>query len=175
MAKRISKSNENLSFDDVADIYNYRENSLRLYFSDKNPNFLENFVGYTKEEINEELEIQLSEVEKDACLTILACVEAKFRIDYIIRCEKRYKDEISRKFREIFIEYEYRVSLEESILNEWKNLPQISSSIISDIKGAFKYRHWLAHGRYWTYKSTKYDFYGIYNLAQKIDELNLYE
>ena len=147
----------------MAGIYNFRENSLRLYFSNKNPNFIENFIGFTDQEIVEEMQIQLSEVEKDASLTILACVEAKFWIDYIIRCEKRYKDVISKKFREIFIEY--RVSLEENILEEWKNLPEVGSSIISEIKGAFKYRQWLAHGRYWTYKSTKFDFYGLYTLA----------
>lgn|GEM_PF-6329254 len=62
----------------MAGIYNFRENSLRLYFSNKNPNFIENFIGFTDQEIVEEMQIQLSEVEKDASLTILACVEAKF-------------------------------------------------------------------------------------------------
>jgi len=173
MAKKLSKSNQNLSIEEISDIFSYRNKSLRLLFSNKNPNFKSDFVGYNKEEINNELKEQLNEVEKDACLNLLASVEAKFRLDYAIRCEERDKDDISRKFREVFAERQYRISFEDGILNQWKDLPEITSSIISYVKGAFKYRHWLAHGRFWTYKSKKYDFFGLYNLALLVNELPL--
>ncbi len=175
MAKRASKSNDYLDSKDVAEIYEFREKSLKLLFSENNPNFDSDFTGYTPTEIKSELEEQIEEVEKDACLNLLACIEAKFRLDYIIRCEKRYKDSISRKFREYFSDYQYRISLEDTILEEWKNIPEVNASIISNIKGAFKYRHWLAHGRYWTYKSMKYDFYGLYSLALQVESLPLYK
>lgn len=173
MAKRASKSNEQITITEVAEIFSFREKSLNLYFSNENPEFINSFTGYTEKEIKTELEEQIEEAEKDACLNLLACIEARFRIDYIIRCENKHKDEISRKFRSLFSDYQYRIPLERGILEEWKNSTEISSSIISNIKGAFKYRHWLAHGRYWTYKSSKYDFYGMYSLAEQIDELPL--
>lgn len=174
MAKKASKSNNYFEFKEVAEIYNFREKSLKLLFSENNPTFISDFSGYTPNEIKSELAVQIEEIEKDACLNLLACIEARFRIDYIIRCEKRYKDSISRKFRDYFSDHQYRISLEDGILEEWKNNTKINSSVISNIKGAFKYRHWLAHGRYWTYKSQKYDFYGLYTLAEQVESLPLY-
>ena len=173
MAKKLSKSNEHLSSEEIANIFSYREKSLNLLFSNRNPNFPNDFAGFTMEEINNELKEQLNEVEKDACLNLLASIEAKFRLDYAIRCEARYKDNVSRKFREAFAEKQYRISLEDVILGEWGGLPDITSSIISNVKEAFKYLHWLAHGRYWTYKSQKFDFFGLYNLALQVNGLPL--
>jgi hypothetical protein len=41
--------------------------------------------------------------------------------------------------------------------------------VLSEYKSAMKYRHWLAHGRYWEPKfSKKYDFDSIYILADSI-------
>ncbi|MEZ4939205.1 MAG: hypothetical protein R2799_16590 [Crocinitomicaceae bacterium] len=173
MAKKVSKSNENLSIEEVAEIFSFREKSLKLLFSDRNPNFLIDFVGLSQNEVRNELKNQLEEIEKDACLNILAVIEARFRLDYIIRCEGKHKEEISRKFRELFSEFQYRISLEDKILKEWKETPEVDSTIISNIKGAFKYRHWLAHGRYWTYKAPKYDFFGLYNLAIQLNTIPL--
>lgn len=172
MAKKVSKSNLQLTKEEVADSYNFREKSLRILFSEKNPQFDLDFTGFSEDEVKEELAKQLDEIEKDACMNLLACIEAKFRLDYIIRCEGKHKDEISRKFRELFADYQYRISLEDGILEEWKNSPEIPPSVISNIKGAFKYRHWLAHGRYWTYKSNTYDFWGLYMLATQVDSLS---
>ncbi len=172
MANRIlSKSNQQLNFEEIAEIYNYRENSLKLYFSENNVDYFELFVGFTSEEVGEELKYQISEAEKDACLNLLASIEALFRLDYAIRCEEKDKTEISRKFRQLFSEYEFRIPLEEIIFEEWKESGLIKTSTISDLKGAFKYRHWLAHGRYWTLKAgrQKFDFYDLYNLALEVN------
>jgi hypothetical protein len=38
--------------------------------------------------------------------------------------------------------------------------------IIGELRGAFKFRHWLAHGRYWKPKfGRRYDFNDIYTIA----------
>jgi hypothetical protein len=40
------------------------------------------------------------------------------------------------------------------------------SIIIGDLRGAFRFRHWLAHGRYWTPKlGRRYDFDDVFALA----------
>ena len=172
MANRfLSKSNQHLDFEDIAETFNFREKSLKLFFSEKNVSYSEEFSGYTEDEIIEELQYQILEIEKDACLNLLAAIEAKFRLDYAIRCEEKDKSDISRKFRLLFSDYEFKLPLEDIIFEEWKESGLVKPSTISHLKGAFKYRHWLAHGRYWTLKAgrEKYDFYDLYNLALEVD------
>ncbi len=58
------------------------------------------------------------------------------------------------------------MSLEDEILNSWKCCSSASDKLIGDLKGAFKFRHWLAHGRYWEPKlGQKYDYESVYVLA----------
>lgn len=175
MANRLSKSNQHLDKDDIAEMFSYREQSLKIFFSDLNPDYTNVFTGLTVSEVKEELDYHLSEVEKDACLNLLASIEAVFRLDYAIRCEEKDKADISRKFRSLFAENQYWIPLEVGIFDEWKKVPGIRSETISILKGAFKYRHWLAHGRYWTLKAgkKKYDFYELYNLAIELDNFPL--
>jgi hypothetical protein len=51
----------------------------------------------------------------------------------------------------------------------WKREPTIRAGLISDLIGAFRYRDWLAHGRYWPPKlGRKYDYESVYKLAEDI-------
>jgi hypothetical protein len=171
---RLSKAYKHLTFEYIAEIYSTREQSLRLFCSELNPDYESFFLGYTSQEITEYLEDQLAEVDRDACLNILAAIEALFRIDYAIRCEDKDREAISRQFRGLFAEYQYRISLEDKLFEEWKTAPSITGSIMSDLKGAFKYRHWLAHGRYWVPRlGQQYDFNGLYILAMNVNSLPL--
>ena len=169
---KLSKSKQHLDIADIAEMFSYREYSLRLYFSNYNPEYLSTFTGLTPIEVIDELNYQISEIERDACLNLLAAIEALFRLDYAIRCEEKDKTELSRQFRELFAEYQYRLPLEDSLFEVWKKEPSIKRSIISNLKSAFKYRHWLAHGRYWTLKAgrPKYDFYDLYLLALEVEK-----
>ena len=43
------------------------------------------------------------------------------------------------------------------------------AKLIGDLRGAFRFRHWLAHGRYWNPKlGQKYDFVSVYSLAANV-------
>lgn len=172
----ISKSNLQLTLEDIAKSFKYRNKSLKLLFSNSNPNFSKDFqdlVNTSEEVIKTELKNELREIEKDACLNLLASIEAKFRLDYIIRCKNKHKDEISREFRSKYLKKGTRISLEKEILDTWKKSQLAPTAIISNLIGAFKYRHWLAHGRYWVFRDNKYDFLGLYILAEEIDSLPL--
>ena len=48
-------------------------------------------------------------------MSLLAAVEAAFRIDYLQRCYQRKKDGVSRQFWEIYKEKETRASLEDEL------------------------------------------------------------
>ncbi len=61
------------------------------------------------------------------------------------------------------------MSLEEEIFDLWKEHANAVSQLIGDLKGAFKYRHLLAHGRYWMPKlGKKYDFASLYALVTSV-------
>jgi hypothetical protein len=98
-------------------------------------------------------------------------VEAAFRIDYLQRCYQREKDGISRAFRSLHKRRRARAHLEEEILEIWKQHTTGAATLISDLRAAFNFRHWLAHGRYWEPKfGRKYDYVSIYTLAANVFE-----
>jgi hypothetical protein len=66
--------------------------------------------------------------------------------------------------------------LDEDIFETWKEKsPAPGPRLISELRGAFKLRHWLAHGRYYepNLGRKKYDFNFVYSLAD--DVLNSFE
>jgi hypothetical protein len=61
------------------------------------------------------------------------------------------------------------VRLDEDILEGWKMHGTAPARLIGQVRGAFRFRHWLAHGRYWLPKlGQKYDFEGVYFMAGAI-------
>lgn len=170
MAKKLSKSNLQLNRNQIYEIYDLRKKSAKLYFSIKNPDYNYIFYNESRKEIELKLSNQLQEIEYDACLNILASIEAVFRLDYAERCEKKDKSTISKIFREHYQKYKFKVSFEDVILEVWKNDSSSNKYLISNLKSAFKFRHWLAHGRYWTPKfGQNYDFTELYNLSKKLE------
>lgn len=165
---------DNLAFCDIANIYNNREKALRLYFSPKNPDYVSLFLGETETDITEMLKYQLAEINKDACFNLLAAIEAKFRLDYNVRGERRFRDALSSKCRELYRTLKSKVSLEDQIFDLWKDEFPTYKQSFSLLKGAYKYRHWLAHGRYWVLKAGQpdgYEFNDLYQVASIIDGL----
>lgn len=47
----------------------------------------------------------------------------------------------------------------------------MSKALLGELAGAFRYRHWLAHGRYWQPKlGRKYDYLSVFGLAYEFNE-----
>ena len=67
--------------------------------------------------------------------------------------------------------------LDEDIFETWRQKQTSSRGLIGDLRGAFKFRHWIAHGRYWEPKlGRKYDFDSVYDLADIVfGNLSLHE
>ena len=177
MVKKQTKSGLNLPFAEVAETYNTREQALRQFFNSSNPTYLAMVAGTAVGAPLPSLQIALLEADRDACLTLLAAVEAAFRLDYALRCEQRDKLPISRSFRALFQQYEYHIPLEDVLLEEWKTYQPGARSVISELKSAFKFRHWLAHGRYWTPKLAlnvhRLNFYDLYSLTTLLESFGL--
>ena len=167
-ARRVTFSGEHLPLVQIAQYYSDIEASVRNYFSFDNLHLDDRFIGYTPLEIELEMYSVLAEHARSTSMSILAALEATFRIDFLQRCYKRRKDTLSRSFRGLHHQRGQYVPLKD-ILSQWQSYPGISRSIISDLERAFKYRHWLAHGRYWTPKiGREYDYDDIYALAEAI-------
>ena len=167
-ARRVTFSGEHLPLVQIAQYYSDIEASVRNYFSFDNLHLDDRFIGYTPLEIELEMYSVLAEHARSTSMSILAALEATFRMDFLQRCYKRRKDTLSRSFRELHRQRGQYVPLKD-IFSQWQSYPNVSRSIISDLERAFKYRHWLAHGRYWTPKiGREYDYDHIYALAESI-------
>ncbi|MFT8321953.1 MAG: hypothetical protein ABF649_13700 [Bacillus sp. (in: firmicutes)] len=130
----------------------------------------EQFIGMTAVGVIEYFDTLTKEVETSFSLSAIAAIEAKFRMDYIIRATNRLKDTLSRDFRDIYREKGRRASLEEDILNGWKTHHPEHKNLISNYIQSLNYRHWLAHGRYWIPKfGRKYDFAITYVICEEIE------
>ena len=129
----------------------------------------EQFIGMTRNEVKDYFNSLQTEIEFSFCLNMIAAIEARFRMDYIIRSTDRLKDDLSRDFRNIYQEKATNISLVESILENWKKRYPEYKNYISNYIGALKFRHWLAHGRYWNPKlGKKYDTTSVYLICEKL-------
>jgi len=168
MTKRVHFSKEYLTFDEVLLHHSMVEKSVYSFY--RTP-IQSEFIGYTLKELETELEDRIQEHDKISCLTLLSAMEALLKMDYLQRCYTKQKDNISRKFRELHKDKGARVSLEEDILAIWKE-EGAGKNTFSQAVGALKYRHWLAHGRYWIPNlGREFDFDYLYALVCEIERL----
>lgn len=172
MGKRVSFSPEPLGFKRVAVSHSDTAKSIRFYYGHPSIQAQDSkFVGYSVSEVEQERDQLLEELDKNSAFNVLAALEASFRIDFLQRCYDRRKDPLSRRFRDLEKVRGSKVALEEDILDSWITHDPAVKSLLSKLKGAFRYRHWLAHGRYWEPKlGQKYDFFSVYLLAQGVDQ-----
>ena len=159
-----------LKLDELAAYYEDIVASLRLYFSPAAPTFAARFAGKRLDEVGKELASRLDESDTRSAFAVLTSLEASFRIDFDVRCRKRLKDDLSVYFRRVEKTRKNAVRLDEDILEGWKRHTDVLPTLIGDLRSAFKFRHWLAHGRYWTPKlgRRRYDFAYIHLIAESI-------
>ncbi len=160
-----------VSIPDIAAYHEDADASLRLFFTRSNPNFGLRFFGKNNGEIAIELADRLNETDLRSSLAILSQIEAAFRVDYGQRCKTNKKDAVSKAFIKLYKKNRERVSLEDHILGVWRENEPENMQLLSELKGAFKFRHWLAHGMYWQPNlARKYDYPEIYALADNVLE-----
>jgi hypothetical protein len=172
MGNRVALSPERLEFEEVAIAHSDIAKSVRFYYGRASIEALDaKFIGYTPGEVEEERDRRLQYLDRSSAFNVLAALEATFKLDFDIRCDKRKKDDLSRFFRDRKKKKRGdRISLERDILEGWKTCSPQSKPLISEVKAAFRYRHWLAHGCCWPPKlGRKYDFSSVYLLAQAVD------
>jgi hypothetical protein len=173
MTKRISRSFNERTPDEIAQTHRILVGSVNTWFQTKKYLADEYFLLKSDTEVDQIKNIQLTEVEKYTSFDIMASIEAMFIIDYHRRCEEKLKDDVSRDFRAIYkkVEKKGRVEFKEHILDIWiKYNP--NNELLKELNTIFKYRHWIAHGRYWLLKMnpSKYDFQYLHVLCSQIKD-----
>ncbi len=140
-----------------------------MFFSETGAIAADRFLGYSPRQLTEEFAARVVETDIRSALTVLTSIEASFRIDYAQRCKRRLKDPISRAFRAIQKSGRIKISLDQDIFENWVKHAAQSRQLIGELRGAFRYRNWLAHGHYWEPKlGRKYDFNTVYALADDV-------
>jgi hypothetical protein len=175
MKKPFNFSREQQSLQEIASHREVVERALRRFYDVKRSDFADDFGGARMDNVKTDLAERLKELDRVSSLQLLAAVEAALRIDYIQRCELFKKDKVSKAFRWTYRWKTYRAGLVDDILQTWRiQIPEVSAAV-SELKGAFKYRDWLAHGRYWAPNlGRNYEFNSIYRLVEPLlDELAL--
>ena len=103
------------------------------------------FTGQTVQRVEAFFAAQLTELELLTMFEILATTEAILRLDFEERVKNRWRDGVSRKFREI-AKKGSNIRLDDDILETWKAEQGVN---VSFFRAALHLRDWLAHGRHW--------------------------
>ena len=163
---RLVFSHQHLDIEQVDGRRRDTEAAIHAYFALDNAKSAQRFFGFTPSEVRTEKEALLEEARRAASMDLFGALEAAIRIDFLQRCYRRERDTVSRAFRHLYREKGARASLEGDILAAWRHHSNVPRSVIENLTNAFKYRHWLAHGRYWNPRFPRLDYDEVYALAE---------
>jgi hypothetical protein len=123
--------------------------------------------------LKELLHRRLDETDARSSLILLTFIESRFRLHYKrkSKIQRKIRAELKRKHGSSNQKKIAHPSLEDDLLEAWKKVLPGESGFFSDLKTSFKYRHWLAHGRYFTLKSKKPAYDDLFLVAQKVVDL----
>lgn len=168
--KRLSRSFEEVVLSEIYRYKNDAEKGLKLLFSKQHLHLADELMFATRAEVRALLEQRLEELDKQSSMALLASLEALFQIDFDSRVSKRKKDSLSAYFRTLKL-ITTRVSFDRDIITGWEHVHPETRRCFQPIRKALKYRHWLAHGRYWLLKSSPFDFDELYTLAEALQNM----
>ena len=170
VASRVSLSGAHLAANQVAEHHAVVEEAIHLYYTEASPGFEKRFAYLTEAEVLAERDQRIHEADAADALVVLASIEAAVRVDYFKRCYARDKDQLSRTLRALYQDKGSGVSLSDDLLQAWKNDGAMTGRLVSEVRGALRLRHWLAHGRYYEAKlGRQCDFASVYNLAREVE------
>jgi len=122
------------------------QEAIGLLFSQMNPDYSDFPLGEVKTRHAAALKSQ----ELRDMMALLAFLEACFRLDYANRKRLKLKDGLSKSLIKLFNRKHNKARLMEDIIKGWQHEGLLSHSEYDRINNAFKLRHWIAHGQYWS-------------------------
>jgi hypothetical protein len=112
------------------------------------------FIGMTRDEVDEHFNYLKEKLEMMISLRLLSATDACICVDFIHRTEERKKDKLSKSLVELKKEKTRRnldIKLDE-ILKIWRREIPALKKQLDVFSLLLEFRHWLAHGCYWTPK-----------------------
>lgn len=162
---KVSFSAQEQTLENIANHHADVQASLYEFFAGDSQALINRYAGVKREAARNR---SLGELDHTSSLSVLSAVEAAVRIDYLSRVYTRQKDNLSRAMRMLHNEKAQAVRLEDDLIQLWREHTSTPKLLLSELTGAFKFRHWLAHGRYWTPKfGRKYDYVTVYDISQE--------
>ncbi len=168
-------SNQDKTIDYIFSWYEDQSTAMRRYKIDLRasviaPPILDTkFFGFTLQDIEDYFLESKKELEHLVCFDLISATESALRIDFYTKISDRKRLDITKDFKQIQREKEDRVSLEQDIIEKWKEHYPAEKKYFSALLGLLKYRHWLAHGRYWVPKlGHDYDVQETYDIVENI-------
>lgn len=137
-----------LDFTDVVEVVavqtralNSFQNEVLLAFrkGSLNSQHHQEFLGLTSTEILARFDLYRKESEYRGILTLLARLEAEIKADFLSRTAQV-------PFNSLFVASGAQPKFDD-LMDTWKKVAPLNRNSFGDLKGARRFRHWLAHGR----------------------------
>ncbi len=175
---RVSLSGEEKSIETIAEWYEDQKEAIRdlrtkVLTAITNPGAVTGintkFVTFTADEIIEYFNDNEIELEHLVCFDLISAAEARLRVDFYKKVYNKSKSKTGEAFRESYKLKQNKISLEEDIIETWKAVSASNKKFFSEFLGLLNYRHWLAHGRYWSKKlGQEYTYDTTYNIVERM-------
>lgn len=185
MAKLVHKfqfASHNRSLKDIKTYYDRVLDSLEYQYSrEHNADYDVIFANKSEAEVAAELDRLKEELSMEGAFELLAYLEKVFRTDCHIRCTRRYKDDLSKSFKDVYKsvgKIQYKIGFVDVIVAGWKKFfleqdphNQDVLDMFSQINDFFNFRNWMAHGRYWDYPYSrgKHNFDVVWIMVNEVE------
>jgi hypothetical protein len=168
MADRVSFSNAEQSLEEITAWRSDVQAGLAEFFSGDSSTLL---TRYEEEEIEAAFESALAELDLTTSLSVLSSIEAAIRLDYLQRVYGRWRDPLSKAMNALHQDKANYARLEEDLIRLWRDRTGVRKVLLAELVSAFRYRHWLAHGRYWTPKfGRRYSYDSVFEIAREFSD-----
>ena len=127
------------------------------------------------EEVRKEADEIRNELSHTCSFYAMAYVESLFRIDSFVRVKHKCKGDVTPLIKKM-VQSKEKLSLVrfEDLLDAWEATHADERELFREVKQAFQFRHWMAHGRYWKPNDNidkHFDFEDIYSLVSAVESL----
>jgi hypothetical protein len=175
MAARISLSDRKPDLNKIWDWYEDQKVALKQFEDDVHDplkmsmRIPDKFRKLSPDQLKEYFTWGREELDQLFSFDIISATEGLLRRDFYEKVQEKRKSDVARRFRKIHKEKGNKISLERDILHTWKDKEPAYKILFNELVSLLKYRHWLAHGRYWEPKfGQPYNTSTSYKISKKI-------
>lgn len=128
-----------------------------------------------EKEIEDEAESVKKELSHVCSMCVMAYIESLFRIDSYVRTKHKYKGQLTDKIKAMLVTKKSIPLVRfEDLIDVRKQVYCDEAELFRKINSCFKFRHWIAHGRYWKLDDNidvHFDFADVFMLAQSVEAI----